>query len=112
MAKMEGKLAGTKVGRGKIAVSHLFFADDSMLFEEASIERANNMKAIIKEYEKQKCGNGSKGTGGGILGVRISNNPERYLGLPTMIGRRKKHAFVDIKERFEKALQNWSLRLL
>ncbi|KAA3486893.1 reverse transcriptase [Gossypium australe] len=103
MAKTEGKLEGTKVGRGNIAVPHLFFADNSMLFEEASIEGANNMKKVIKE---------SKGTGGGILGVRISNNPEKYLGLPTMIGRRKKHSFVDIKERFVKALQNWSLRLL
>ncbi|KAA3486628.1 reverse transcriptase [Gossypium australe] len=36
---------------------------------------------------------------GRILWVRISNNPEKYLGLPTMVGRRKKHAFVDIKER-------------
>ncbi|KAH1045474.1 hypothetical protein J1N35_036258 [Gossypium stocksii] len=25
-----------------------------------------------------------------ILGVRISNNPEKYLGLPTMVGQRKK----------------------
>ncbi|KAA3451689.1 reverse transcriptase [Gossypium australe] len=49
---------------------------------------------------------------GGILGVRISNNPEKYLGLLTMVGRRKKHAFVDIKERFVKLLNNWSLRFL
>ncbi|KAA3467646.1 reverse transcriptase [Gossypium australe] len=76
---------------------------------EASIERANNMKTVIKEYEQVF---GHNRTSGGILGVRISNNPEKYLGLPTMIGGRKKHAFVDIKERFVKALQNWSLRLL
>lgn len=37
-----------------------------------------------------------------MLGVRISNNPKRYLGLPTMMGGRKKHAFVGIKERFVK----------
>ncbi|XP_016747504.1 uncharacterized protein [Gossypium hirsutum] len=35
---------------------------------------------------------------GRILGVRVSNNPEQYLRLPTMVGRRKKHAFVAIKE--------------
>ncbi|KAA3483896.1 reverse transcriptase [Gossypium australe] len=28
-----------------------------------------------------------------ILGVQSSNDPERYLGLPNMVGRRKKEAF-------------------
>ncbi|KAA3487681.1 reverse transcriptase [Gossypium australe] len=51
MAKIKGKLEGTKVGRGKIVVLHLFFANDSMLFGEASIEGANNMMVVIKEYE-------------------------------------------------------------
>ncbi|KAA3462160.1 reverse transcriptase [Gossypium australe] len=127
MAKTEGKLEGTKVGRGNIMVSHLFFADDSMLFGEASIEGANNVKTVIKEYEQvsgqlvnfdklliyfsKNVGTEVREQVGGTLGVRISNNPEKYLGLPTMIGRRKKHAFVDIKERFLKALHNWSLRL-
>ncbi|KAA3466465.1 reverse transcriptase [Gossypium australe] len=34
------------------------------------------------------------------LSVRIANNTEKYLGLPRMVGRRKKNAFVEIKERF------------
>ncbi|KAA3474503.1 reverse transcriptase [Gossypium australe] len=50
-AKVEGRLKGTKVGRGNVAVSHLFFADDSMMFGDASTEGASNMNAIIKEYE-------------------------------------------------------------
>ncbi|KAA3473128.1 reverse transcriptase [Gossypium australe] len=127
-AKVEERLKGTKVGRGNVAVSHLFFADDCMLFGDASIEGASTMKAIIKEYElvsgqlvnfdksliyfNRNVDSDIQDQVGGILGVRVSNNPEKYLGLPTMIGRRKKHAFVDIKERFLKALQNWSLRLL
>lgn len=49
---------------------------------------------------------------GSIIGVRISNNPERYLGLPTMVGRRKKHVFVDIKECFVKLIRNWSVQVL
>ncbi|KAA3479817.1 reverse transcriptase [Gossypium australe] len=81
--------------------------------KEASIEGANNIKSVIKEYEKVSgqlvnfdksliyfSGNVDLETYehvGGILGVRISNNPERYLGLPTVVKRRKKHAFVDIK---------------
>ncbi|KAA3460384.1 reverse transcriptase [Gossypium australe] len=49
---------------------------------------------------------------GNILGVRISNNPEKYLGLPIMVGRRKKHAFIDIKEHFNKLMNSWSVRYL
>ncbi|KAH1057471.1 hypothetical protein J1N35_035536 [Gossypium stocksii] len=72
MARIEGRLIGTKV------------------------ERDANIREQV----------------GGILGVKISNNPKKYMGLPTMVGRPKKHAFTDIKERFLKLLNNWSLQLL
>ncbi|KAH1108404.1 hypothetical protein J1N35_012172 [Gossypium stocksii] len=52
LVKGEGRLPRTRVGRGNVSVSHLFFVDNSMLFGEASIEGANNMKSVIKEYEK------------------------------------------------------------
>lgn len=34
----------------------------------------------------------------------MSNNLEKYLGLPTIVRRRKKNAFVDIKEKFIRKL--------
>lgn len=49
---------------------------------------------------------------GNILGVRISNNPEKYLRLPTMVGQRKKKAFIEIKNRFNKLINSWSIRVL
>lgn len=39
-----------------------------------------------------------------LLGVRLSNNPKKYLGLPTMMGLGKKNAFTDIKDKFLKRL--------
>ncbi|KAA3471043.1 reverse transcriptase [Gossypium australe] len=51
MAKRERKFFGAKVGRSGISMTHLLFADDSVLFEEASIEDANIMKNVINEYE-------------------------------------------------------------
>lgn len=51
IAKEEGRILATKVGSGSVSVTHLFFANDSMLFGEASVEGANNMKKVIKEYE-------------------------------------------------------------
>lgn len=128
LAKAEGQISATKVGRGNVSVSQLFFVDDSMLFGEASTEGASNTKNVIMEYERMSgqlvnlyksliCFSGNVGVDiqnqvGRILGLRISNNQEWYLGLPTMVGCRKKHTFVDIKERFAKLLHNWSMRVL
>lgn len=46
------------------------------------------------------------------LGVRMSNNPEKYLGLLTMVRRTKKNAFVNLKERFINIIKAWSVRNL
>lgn len=35
-----------------------------------------------------------------VLRVRIANSSKKYLGLPTMVGRRKKDALVHIRELF------------
>ncbi|XP_016676453.1 uncharacterized protein [Gossypium hirsutum] len=121
-AKAEGRISATNVGRSNVSVSHLFFADDSMLFREASIEGASNLKNVIKKYERLSgqlvnfdksliyfsgnVGSDIQHQVGRILGVQISNNPERYLRLPTMVGRQKKDAFVDVKKRFVKLLHN------
>ncbi|KAA3479130.1 reverse transcriptase [Gossypium australe] len=47
-----------------------------------------------------------------MLGVRCSNDPERYLGLPNMVGKRKNEAFQNLKDRFKHKIDNWSTRLL
>lgn len=48
ITKEEGRILATRVGKGSVSVTYLFFADDSMLFGEASVEGANNMKKVIK----------------------------------------------------------------
>ncbi|KAH1122604.1 hypothetical protein J1N35_005764 [Gossypium stocksii] len=125
LAKREGKLLGARVGRSNISVSHLFFVDDSVIFGKATREGDINMGDVIREYEGISgqlvnfeksliyfSGNTDKGTRaqvGGIFGVRFSNNPEKYLGLP--VGRRKKHAFVVLKDWCIKLINNWSSRI-
>lgn len=42
---------------------------------------------------------------GDILNVPTTNNSEKYLGLPTMVGRKKRNAFVEIKEHFVSRFQ-------
>ncbi|MBA0553592.1 hypothetical protein Golob_012762 [Gossypium lobatum] len=45
----------------------------------------------------------------GILGVRHSNDPKRYLGLPNMIRKRKKASFQILKDRFKQRIESWSV---
>lgn len=46
------------------------------------------------------------------LGVREVDRHEKYLGLPTIIGRSKKAVFACLKERIWKKSQGWKEKLL
>ncbi|KAK8540464.1 hypothetical protein V6N13_028083 [Hibiscus sabdariffa] len=47
-----------------------------------------------------------------ILGVQSTTNPEKYLGLPPIIGKNKKAAFADIHGKFIKRSVGLSSRML
>lgn len=40
------------------------------------------------------------------LGVRISMNLEKYLGLPDMVGRKKKVSFQSLKDRLKRKVNS------
>ncbi|KAH1106956.1 hypothetical protein J1N35_010724 [Gossypium stocksii] len=121
-SKREKRIAGARVGKGELVITHLFFADDNILFRKATMNGARSMKVVINKYESisgqvvnfeksliyfsNNMQEDLKEQIGGYLGVRVSNNPEKYLGLPTMVGRRKKWAFIELKERFIQKSKN------
>ncbi|KAH1091516.1 hypothetical protein J1N35_018773 [Gossypium stocksii] len=43
---------------------------------------------------------------------RVATNPKKYLGLPIMIGKKKKWAFANFVDRFRKRIEGWSLKYL
>lgn len=119
-------------GQGVVEVGHrfsiYFFTDDGMIFHRANIRRALRIKQLLNEYKtgSEKCVNFDKSTIFfsanvpeedrnkivAILGMRISTNAERYLGLPNIVGRNKRQAFMSIKEKFRARIEGWSMRTL
>ena len=127
-AERDGEIHGVSVCRGAPRVSHLFFADDSILFAKATLQECSRVADIISKYERAsgQMVNLSKTEVAfsknvtadrrrdiiETLGVREVDRHEKYLGLPTIIGRSKKAVFACLKERIWKKLQGWKEKLL
>ena len=48
----------------------------------------------------------------GILGPMQDTRPNKYLGLPPIIGRSKREVFAEVKERVGKKLAGWKEKML
>lgn len=109
-------------------VTHLFFADDSLLFCWARLTELEVIQGILEVYEqasRQQINRGkttlffSKAIAEetkeeiiNFLGVLEIKEYEKYLGLPVVVGRKKKASLNYIKERVWNKLQGWKERLL
>lgn len=126
-AESDGLVRGVSICRNGPRASHLFFADDSVLFYLAKESKCQVILDILSIYEK---GSGQKinrektniffsantyhdiqASIKVLLGVPSIRQYEKYLGLPAFVGRAKKHSFVYIKERIWKKLQGWKEKL-
>ena len=127
-AESDGLLRGVSICGNGPRVSHLFFADDSVLFCQAKESDCQVILDILSTYEKgsgQKINRDKTNTFFSanthhdiqasiqvLLGVPSIRQYEKYLGLPAFVGRAKKHSFVYIKERIWKKLQGRREKLL
>ena len=110
-----GDLRGFSLCRNGPRISHLFFADDTLLFCRAKLREVQIIQNILQKYELasgQKINLGkttlffgksvslvSKNAIKNLLGVLKIKEYERYLGLPAMVGRNRKASLNYIKER-------------
>ena len=104
------------------------FADDSLLFCQASRDEGETIAEVLQTYERASgqsinlekssvyfSSNTSEGQKGQILealGVQEVDRFESYLGLPTLIGRAKYSTFSYLKDKIWKKLQGWKCMLL
>ncbi|XP_041027032.1 uncharacterized protein LOC121267250 [Juglans microcarpa x Juglans regia] len=124
----EGVISGVPFARGRIRISHLFFADDSLLFCKANALEWGKLHNILKIYEEassqrlnlektsiQFSRNTAKSTQDFILsiaGVRSSMAYEKYLGLPTVVGKAREKSFRDILDRVRMRVSNQRVKFL
>jgi ribonuclease HI len=123
-----GALHGVKICRGAPTVSHLLFADDCFLFCRSNLEETNHLMHILKTYElasgqeinltksevffSKNLSMAAQEDLSKIMGVRHVLGTGNYLGLPSMIGRKKKEIFAYIKDRVWKRINSWRGRAL
>ncbi|XP_075492415.1 uncharacterized protein LOC142530463 [Primulina tabacum] len=123
-----GQIHGIKACRGAPSISHLFFADDSMIFFRANANEGQNVKNIIEKYEKasgqainlSKSGimfsgnvhNMERTAISQLLEISTVLDTSRYLGLPSLIGKNEKQIFSYLKDRVWARLQGWRKKTL
>ena len=86
-------MQGVAICNGAPNLSHLFFADHSLIFFKVILAECDSLQHVLKVYEIKIR-----------LGVQIIKKHEKYLGLPSLVGRKKKATFNDIKEKLAKKL--------
>jgi hypothetical protein len=122
-AEEEGLISGVPVAARGYKLSHLLFADDSLLFCRANSMEWDNVMNLLMKYEKvsgQKLNSQktsifySRNTGADFkefisasAGLQASSNLDKYLGLLALIGRSKTRSFADIRGRVHKRLEGW-----
>ncbi|XP_042939340.1 uncharacterized protein LOC122274360 [Carya illinoinensis] len=127
-AEREGSISSVPVGRGPVKVNHLFFADDSLIFCKANSLEWSRVMRILTQYElasgqklnKEKSSiyfskntpSENKSTILKIAGVNATDSFEKYLGLPTMVGRTKIASFHNLIDRVWTRVTNWKTNSL
>ena len=127
-AELEGNIHGISICRRAPSISHLLFADDSLLFCQAIDKETKAIMEILKLYVEAsgQCINMDKSfvyfsnntslqnrdVIKALLGVSKVDRFESYLGLPTLVGRKKYHTFSFIKDKVWKKLQGWKGKML
>jgi len=127
-AEQKGFISGVPTSPKGPRISHLFFADDNLLFCKANRVEWRRLMKIISTYEAgsgqrvnlQKTSaffswNTSLDRRQEILqlsGLSETHGIDAYLGLPTFVGRSCNQAFQFSKEKVWNKLNNWKVNFL
>jgi hypothetical protein len=116
-------IEGVGFGPGGPTITHLLFADDNIVFLEASEPNLAALKSLLQANEDSSgqrvnlqkssiffgkgCTNERKDVLKNVLGISCEALSEKYLGLPTVVGRSKDGAFKHITDRSRGKVHGW-----
>ncbi|CAN6583607.1 unnamed protein product [Malus baccata var. baccata] len=123
-----GSLHGFKISPTSVPLTHLFFADDSVVFGNASVEEAESIIEILQTYARgsgqvinrakssvffgaktPKC---QKAKIVNSLGIQSKLGFGKYLGLQADFGHSKKAVFAEIRNKIEARMSGWAEQYL
>ncbi|KAM1655328.1 hypothetical protein ACFX2K_007610 [Malus domestica] len=123
-----GALHGLCVSANGTPISHLFFADDSVLFGHASVEEARGIVEVLRTYARGsgqavnlsksliffgwKTSNRVRRKIGRTMGIQCKTGFGRYLGLQSDFGHSKRVVFEEVRDRLESRLTGWAEQFL
>ena len=113
--------------RGPI-ISHLFFADDSLVFGRATVSDATKIQRILKVYElslgqqlnftktslyfSPNTDSGTKERVKSMFSAQVIKPHESCLGLSSLVGRSKNNTFTQLKQKVANKVLGWKENLL
>jgi preprotein translocase subunit SecA len=121
-------IQGIKVCQGTASVTHLLFADDSLILMKADATNVQKLQEILELYEACSGQKVNKDKSSIMFSRNVPSHrreelkqrlqlstearTEKYLGLPIYIGRSKQKPFEFLKEKIWKRIQGWREKLL
>jgi hypothetical protein len=123
-----GGIEGVKMCRGAPSVSHLLFANDSLILLKAYLNNAISLQQVLESY----CANSGQLVSVAKLSVFFSPNThvdariqvcntlnidtealsDKYLGLPALVGIDMSVCFLHLVERVIQLIKGWKEKQL